>query len=59
MPTFSFKLYLSFFVGVLISALGFSYILVNNYTSKEYLKSGAIYLDGSFYKLCPSSKRCE
>lgn len=52
------EIYIGFWIGFFVTALGFTFLLVNHYTSNHFLKQNNLYIDGKFYKLCPQKAKC-
>lgn len=44
------------FVGFGLTLIVFTFILVEGFVAKEFLRQNNIYLDGKYYKLCRNRK---
>lgn len=52
MNTKALELYVGFWLGFILTAVFFTFLLVNKYTSNDFLEQNNIYLNGKYYKLC-------
>jgi hypothetical protein len=52
MNTKAVELYIGFWVGLVLTALFFTFLIVYRYTSNHFLEQNNIYLNGRYYKMC-------